>query len=300
MSSSIDGAVYGALVADAFSLGAYWEYDVDEIKKAFPVYKDLYDPISEYHNGKKAGDFTHYGDQTMWLLESLALEKEFSLFSFAKRWKKYMSEYNDYIDGASKKTLENLKSEKSALQSGSFSQDLSVVGRIAPLALLYHDKQKDFENVAILQTKFTHSSPSALEATRFFSKLLYLIFQGFSPTNSILKVQGETEDEKMQHWIKIALASTDHDTSEAVKSFGQSCSVNGAFASTLHLILKYEDSYEKAMIENVYAGGDSAARGMVTGMIIGAYKGVGVIPKSWIEELSSKSRIEKYLGMIRG
>lgn len=298
MKSSIFGAIYGALVADAFCLGGHWEYDVDKIKRTFPSYDCFCDPITEYHNNKKAGDFTHYGDQTMWLLESVSLEKEFSLASFASRWKEYMSEYQGYMDGASKATLENLNAGKSVLEAGSSSQDLSVAGRIAPLALLYCDRQEDFEGAAVLQAKLTHNSPGAIEVTRFFSQLLYLVLQGYSPTNSILAMQNEAEDDKIKHWIKVALVSKSYDTKEAIKSFGQSCSVNTAFPSALHLILKYEDSYEEAMTENVYAGGDSAARGMVAGMIIGAYKGLDAIPKRWIDELNSKSRIEKYLGTV--
>ena len=99
--------------------------------------------MTEYHGKKKAGDFTHYGDQCMWLLESIALEDDFSLDSFSKRWREYMSTYEGYIDGASKASLQNLLAGKSALESGSSSQDLSVVGRMAPLALLYYDKQID-------------------------------------------------------------------------------------------------------------------------------------------------------------
>ena len=295
MKSSVYGAIYGALVADAFSLGGHWVYDPAEIKAKFPKLEELHDPMTQYHGKKKAGEFTHYGDQCMWLLESLSLEKEFSLASFSSRWKEYMSDYSGYIDGASKTTLENLKAGKSAIESGSSSQDLSVVGRIAPLALLYADEQKEFEDAAVLQSKMTHDSHESIIATHFFSQLLYLVLQGNTPKNSILVMLEESKDEKVTAWMKAALASVEHDSIEAIKSCGQSCNVNGACPSALHLILKYENDYVKAMQENVYAGGDSAARGMVTGMILGAYNGLDKIPKAWITALSNKDRIEKYL-----
>ncbi len=298
MKSAVYGAIYGALVADAFALGGHWVYEVNEIKEHFPVLDGLYDPMTEYHGDKKAGDFTHYGDQCMWLLESIALEKEFSLASFCTRWQKYMSSYRGYIDGASKATLENLANGKSALEAGSSSQDLSVVGRIAPLALLYGDKQKEFEDAAVLQSKMTHNSEHVIKTARFFSRLLYLVLQGYTPKNSILAMLEESDDAVLVGWMKTALASLEHDTIEAIKSCGQSCSVNGGCPSSLHLILKYENDYVEAMRQNVYAGGDSAARGMVAGMILGAYNGLEKIPQAWIDALSSRQRIEDYLGVV--
>ncbi|MDF1881712.1 ADP-ribosylglycohydrolase family protein [Sulfurimonas sp. MAG313] len=297
MKSSVYGAIYGALVGDAFSLGGHWVYEVAQIKEKFPTLEGFYDPMTQYHGPKKAGDFTHYGDQCMWLLESIALEKEFSLASFSTRWKEYMSDYQGYIDGASKACLENLKAGKSAMESGSSSQDLSVVGRIAPLALLFCDEQKSFEDSAVLQTKMTHNSVESINATRFFSQLLYLVFQGYTPKNSILAMLEESHDDKLKAWMKAALASTEHDSVESINACGQSCNVNGACPSSLHLILKYENNYEEAMRQNVYAGGDSAARGMVVGMILGAYNGLDKIPKPWREALSSKDRLEEYMSM---
>jgi len=297
MKSSVYGAIYGALVADAFSLGGHWVYESDEIKEKFPKLDGFYDPMTQYHGKKKAGEFTHYGDQCMWLLESVSLEKEFSFASFSSRWKEYMQDYEGYIDGASQTTLANLKAGKSALEAGSSSHDLSVVGRIAPLALLYCNEQKEFEDAAVLQAKMTHNSPNVIDAARFFSQLLYLILQGYSPKNSILAMLDESDDETLKTWMKTALASTEHDTVEAIKSCGQSCNVNGACPSSLHLILKYENDYAEAMRQNVYAGGDSAARGMVAGMILGAHNGLSKIPQQWIDGLSSKKRIEEYIGM---
>jgi ADP-ribosylglycohydrolase len=295
MNDSVYGAVYGALVADAFALGAHWLYDTDEIKAKFPDYKQFYDPVSQYHGEKKAGDLSHYGDQTMWLLESIALEKEFSLASFAQRWKAYMSEYKGYIDGASKTSLENLKAGRSPFESGSLSQDLSVVGRIAPLVLLYHDDLKSLENSALLQAKMTHNSQGVKDAVGFFSHLLYLVLEGYSPIKAVEKILDETQNLTVQNWIKTALASREHDTLEAIDACGKSCNVKGACPGALHLIVKYEDNYVEVMQQNVYAGGDSCARGMVTGMILGAYNGLGSIPAEWVSALDVKEHIASYL-----
>jgi ADP-ribosylglycohydrolase len=52
-----------------------------------------------------------------------------------------------------------------------------------------------------------------------------------------------------------------------------------AFPGAVHLIVKYQDNPRQGLIENVMAGGDSAARGLIAGMVFGAYAGMDAIPK---------------------
>ena len=46
------------------------------------------------------------------------------------------------------------------------------------------------------------------------------------------------------------------------------------------------------------AGGDSAARGMAVGMVLGAHLGVEAIPQEWIEGLKKREEIEELLYKI--
>lgn len=77
---------------------------------------------------------------------------------------------------------------------------------------------------------------------------------------------------------------------EAIKEMGQACTVGGALPSTIYIILKYQEDYRKSMIANVMAGGDSAARGLLVGMILGAYR-EDTIPKEWMNEMCSLERV---------
>ncbi len=47
MKTSVYGALYGALVADAFCLGGHWVYETSEIKEKFPDLSGFNDPITE-------------------------------------------------------------------------------------------------------------------------------------------------------------------------------------------------------------------------------------------------------------
>jgi ADP-ribosylglycohydrolase len=52
------------------------------------------------------------------------------------------------------------------------------------------------------------------------------------------------------------------------------------------------------LIQNVMAGGDSAARGMAVGMLLGAHLGEAAIPASWLAELEPREEIVELLGEL--
>jgi len=71
---TIATSVETAFVADSLSLGAHWVYDSNVIKeKLGSNVRHFHAPglFNDYHQGKHEGDQTHYGDQMLWLLESI-------------------------------------------------------------------------------------------------------------------------------------------------------------------------------------------------------------------------------------
>jgi len=87
-------AVYLSLIGDAISLGSHWVYDTDKVKKHFPgVVSEYRAPeIAKFHQGKKAGDFTQYGEQAFALLKSIYNNGGFDLKKFRDDWMKYIEE----------------------------------------------------------------------------------------------------------------------------------------------------------------------------------------------------------------
>ena len=291
------GMLWGAYVADAYALGAHWMYNVDEIKDSALTYEGFNDPLTEYHNTKKAGEFTHYGDQSLWLLESIALENQFALSTFSERWKKYMIEYNGYLDGASSATLLGLRDGKGVLGCGSTSKDLSVIGRMAPLIYKYSENMdKLIENVK-LHTVFTHMTKELVQGGGYFTEIVIAMLLGVD-LESAFESSTQGYDEKIQNWVKVGLLSKDYETNVAIKDFGQSCSVENGFPGVIHLVSKYADDYKGAMIANVQAGGDSAARGMIVGMILGAKNGLDAVPQAWRDALTHNADIKNLVAMI--
>ncbi len=85
------------------------------------------------------------------------------------------------------------------------------------------------------------------------------------------------------------------DPREMIPVFGQNCSGKSAFPSVMYFINRYEDDFEEALIENVAVGGDSAARGIVIGMILGAYHGEKTIPKDWLKDMKAYDEILAFM-----
>jgi ADP-ribosylglycohydrolase len=76
------------------------------------------------------------------------------------------------------------------------------------------------------------------------------------------------------------------------------CETSAAFPSVVHLIGKYENNLKEALVENAMAGGDSAGRGLLVGLILGARAGLETIPQNWISNLKAYRKIVDFLDKI--
>jgi ADP-ribosylglycohydrolase len=292
--------VLASFAADALSLGVHWIYNTNVIDKKFGRVEYFLKPERPtYHPTKDKGEFTHYGDQVLILLESVAECGGFKLSDFSARWQKLFENYKGYIDGATKATLANIASGKSALNAGSGSDDLAGAGRIAPLIYVYHNDPQALTDSAKTQTTFTHNNPQVVESALFFSTLALKVLAGAAPKAAILQLQEEQSVETpMFKWIEKGLDSIEQESRQAILDFGQMCETAAAFPGVIHLIVKYENDLKTALVENIMAGGDSAGRGLLVGLVLGAHLGVDAIPQNWLTEMKAYQQIVERLKKI--
>jgi len=276
MKNRLQAALWGAFYGDAYALGAHWLYDTHQISKSQFDSKTFNDPLSDYHPGKKAGDFTHYGDQMLWLLDAIAHDEAFSIQNFSTAWRAKMSDYSGYVDGASKHTLDALAEGKGSLGCGSSSHDLSVVGRMMPLVYAYHNDMDKMMEYVKLHTVFTHMTKELVESAAYFNELIMAVSMGADVARSIEEI-ALAYSETIQKWVQEGVAKAESESVEAIKVLGQSCSVEGGFAAVIYLLVRFSD-FQEAMEANVLAGGDSAARGMLVGAVLAAHGGMKVLP----------------------
>ncbi len=295
MKNRLKAALWGAFYGDAYALGAHWLYDTHQISKSEFDTKRFNDPLTDYHQGKVAGDFTHYGDQMLWLLDAIAHEDDFTVESFSKVWKEKMSSYKGYIDGASKQTLNALSEGKSSLGCGSSSHDLSVVGRMMPLVYAYHSDMDKMMEFVKLHTVFTHMTKELVESAAYFNELIMAVSMGADIGRAIEDI-ALAYSENVQKWVADGVSKAEKESIDAIKELGQSCSVEGGFAAVIYLLVRFSD-FQEAMEANVLAGGDSAARGILVGAVLGAYGGMEVIPFNY-NAMNEADTIAKYIEMI--
>ncbi len=281
MQTKTTNAVLATFAADAYALGAHWIYDAQELA-ALPLDWDTLNAArSKWHKGKKKGDFTHYGDQSLILLEFLQGRKAFDAHAYYRFWKQKMADYAGYVDGATKNAL---------AVPGSPSTDLSICGRIAPLLLCAQDRGQFLGDVREL-VRMTHNSDLAHMASQFFGELLWDCRSGQTIGDGIQALRAAYPD--LSHWVEQGVASRNQDTSKAIRGFGPACDIDGGFAGAIHL-LSLDDCFEVVMRKNAKSGGDSSARGMVAAMILGSQDGFDV-PDRWIRDIKQIQMIRTFL-----
>jgi ADP-ribosylglycohydrolase len=297
MTSQATAMVLASFAADSLALGAHWIYDTEEIDRQIGRLERPCKPLpGSYHPSKEKGEFTHYGDQSLVLLESLAETGDFSLPRFAADWKRFFAGYNGYIDKATAATLENMNRDMPPEQCGSPSSELGGGARIAPLLFIYGNQRKQLLESVRQQTAMTHNSSAALAGAEFIAKTVWDVLHGIRPVTALENTLEEgVADIDLDIRIRAGLDSAGKDTRTVIKKFGQMCSIAAALPGVIHLVTTYENDLKTALIENVMAGGDSAARGMVTGMILGAYLGRKAIPEEWLTDMVKFEHISRLL-----
>ncbi len=262
----MDTFFHAALVADALSLGAHWVYDQEEIVECFPKgVRKFSDPMTEYHETKKAGDQTHYGDQAVMLWESIDGRGGFDAEGWREDWVSAMGGYGGYVDGASKETL------KTEGKAPSQSSDLGGAARIAHILDLELPLE-DAVAAARAQTALTHGDAAVADAAEFFTRATYAVKAGaiFEDALDAAVEEGEYAKLDVEKHMDTARDLRDENFPGVAEEIGQACGVNQAFPLALYFLLRPETDFEKTMSDNIMAGGDNAARGMLIALLFAA------------------------------
>jgi ADP-ribosylglycohydrolase len=293
MQDRAQGLLLGSFIGDALALGVHWVYNTRVIDKKFGRVEAYIEPtVANYHRGKPKGAFTHYGDQTLVLLRSLAENGGFERFAFAEAWRSFFDGYQGYFDGATKETLENMQQGQNIADAGSGSDDLAGAARIAPLVYRYRDKPAKLAAFAREQTAVTHNHPLVIDSAEFFARAALLVLDGLPPTGALRQLAGgDFNRPPFAGWVAEGIDSASRDSRQAVSDFGQMCEIEAAFPAVVHLLARYESDFGEALVQNVMAGGDSAGRGLIVGMILGATESRLNTPAVWLDELNAHSAI---------
>lgn len=280
--------IKAALVADSLSLGPHWIYNQTKLARLYPegVFS-LSDPASQYHPNRSAGEFTHYGDQTLWLSRLVESEGSFDASLWRMEWLRSISDYDGYLDDASKQTLANDGNRPS------MSNDLAGASRIAPILDL-DLPLADAVTAARAQTALTHGDAEVVDSAEFFTRAVYAIREGqsFLAAFEIAASAGSYDSLDASHYLAKAQEASMENPSEAAKQLGLTCHFPEAFPLTLYFTLRPGAKFATAISENGIAGGDTSARAMLLALLFAARdgdEGASLFPQLRVGKESSSS-----------
>jgi len=204
--------------------------------------------------------------------------------------------------------------------------DLVAATHFLPLFFIYNNDY-DLIKQSITTVYISHKNHDPVAASEFLCRVLYnIIYHSMELEVALDQAATDTNDDFIKQKLNdaknkvievldqssslskeklpddIALTSMarlwDVGKSEPIK-VGKASPTEGALPGAIYFSLRYKDSLEKALIANANCGGDSAARGIVIGMLLGAVHGTSAIPSRWLEGLRSLNHVKKQINAIR-
>lgn len=289
-------AVLAAFAGDCLALGPHWIYDQARIAREFPGLSAPAAPLEDsYHKGKSLGDLTHYGDQMLTLLESLAACGGWDRSDFARRWQElFAGGAPIYLDNATRRTLDNIATGWPVEDAGSLSDDLAGACRFSPLLAFVRDEEA-LAAAAREQAGLTHKAPTVLAAAGFFARTASRILAGIAPVQAMREAVSACAAPVLVPLLEAGLASAGRDTLAVISEFGQNCHFESAFPCVVHLVAAHPADLGGALVRSTLAGGDSAARNIAVGCLLGAALGTDAIPAAWLETMNASNRIKAIL-----
>lgn len=302
--SALQGALWGQFVGDAAALGTHWIYDLADMAKKYPQGIEGFETPrrGHYHEGKEAGDQTHYGDAALLLLESVAACGEFREADFGMRFEAFFRRpgCKSYCDHATRETLANLEAQPGNYQNGSDDDETATISRVAAVVVTYVNQEPSSLMDAVRRlTLVTQNHPTALACTLASAELLRNVLAGapfreaFEITRKSASVSCDGSD-----YLEFAYMLRELDVISATDRLGQTCQLPQSFPSSLHAAWRHHDNFETAVLKTVRAGGDNAARAAMVGSWLGGSLGVEAIPAAWIERLSERERIQAAIDQL--
>ena len=285
--------LYGAFLGDSLALGAHWIYNTRVIDKKAGRVTELMAPVAgSFHPHRGTGDFTHYGDQMLFFLKQRQGTGGVDVPAYLSAWRVFFDAYDGYKDGAMKDTHRLLTSHPGVLR-GSDSHDLAGIFYV-PVLRASAGAEADLTGTVEAAVRMTHDNDQVVAAALYLDRVLKAVLGGKEPL-AALGIESADLPEDLGVLVRRGIESAGKDTRKTIGEFGQACGVEQGLPGAIHLITTYPDNLEEALIENTMAGGDSAARGLFAGSVLGAALGTAALPNRWWAALKAREEIEGLL-----
>lgn len=227
--SRMKGALFGAVVTDALSLGTHYEYDATKIKQFYGAIDRYYAPGEKtggethgvgwggrnFHNGngvgpaKRAGECTDYGDYNILMLEHLAATADpphrVDLKELVPRWMEALPSWRSWLCTQTKQTYQQVSQGEPLDRLGGMSNAMALR---SAAAYGYFAEEEDVAHAARTMM-FTHREETALDGGEFFARVGFrVVHRGLEPRAAIEEVAREMSP-FIQDKVRQGLAKAD-------------------------------------------------------------------------------------------
>ena len=277
--------VTAVLIADALSFGAHWVYSTDKLKEEYSGIIDEYRaPMANFHEGKEAGDLSHYGEQAFALLKSIADNGSFDLKQFREDWIEHLENNEMYMDHAMKDSLDKFKDSDTLI--GADNVELGGIARSLPVFVESQISKDEFLDLVHL----THNGKVVDQTAEFVFKVMEEVLAGKDYKKAVEENQ-DLNQFTADSFNKIA--AKDKIVANA-DDRGQGCSIEQGFPIVLD-VLWNADNLLEALTLNIMAGGDTSARAMVIAAVMAADQGLASIPQKLVDGFNKSEALKKIL-----
>jgi ADP-ribosyl-[dinitrogen reductase] hydrolase len=255
------------------------------------------------------GQWTDDTSMALCLAESLIEKKEFDPKDQMDRYVKWYREgYNSVtgecfdIGGTTRKAIETYEVTGQPYSSVTDRQQAGngSLMRLAPVVIFHLYNDESAVDYAGCSSQTTHSARQAVDACRYFARLLGSVVRGknavfYTPKlNAILDLY--YEDLRLDREV-YDVANTDYGILKDIEPITKyDVNPSGYVVDTLKCALycfTKTDNFRDGCLLAANMGGDADTVGAVYGQLAGAYYGMSGIPKEWLEKLAWRDKIQK-------
>lgn len=274
-------AYTGAIVADAASMGLHWMYDVEHIQTLAAGGDLLFRPADAnvyegrraafVHNGKRAGELSHYGESAR-IVHELLVQGEYSSDAHRTVFMETFGpcgSYCGYADRPTRNLVARILTEDENLTdpSGMDDNQMPAFCVLPGMLTMNASVQTTLEAARVISVNA--DVVAGIEAVCLLEQLLQ---NGKSLPNALQEAADQCDDLLGKRLSK-ALALPEYQPVNVGEEFGRACYAHDALPVVWHL-LQHAKDFESAVRDNVRCGGDSCGRSMVLGAIAGLVFGV--------------------------
>ena len=275
-------ALYGALVADAASMGMHWIYDQEHIKKVEETGDVLfrqpdsntYEGVKSYfaHAAKRVGEFSQYGASAQVVANVIKQNGNYDVGVHQALFFNTFGpcgSYHGFADRPTKALVARMIIDGDELPDVSGSDDDQMPALVSVPAL-FGNYESDEALVSAVSVTNVHKD--AISGACVLNDCLRRIYDGETLSDA-LRNSANGADAELAALLNESLQHAEYKPHEIAQHFGMACHMKQGLPVAWHLLSHAKD-YRSVVRDNIRCGGDSCGRSMAVGSIAGLVFGV--------------------------